>query len=80
VTYYFAFLGVKSETRNYGTISTMITDIGYKPSETHKWTYGFHRYSAKFIAQLVEKLVEDYLEVVSIRLLRKHSTTFCENP
>lgn len=35
--------------------------VGYKPSETNKWTHGFHRYPAKFIPQLVEKLIADYL-------------------
>lgn len=35
--------------------------IGYKPSDTSKWTHGFHRYPAKFIPQLVEKLLDEYL-------------------
>lgn len=34
---------------------------GYKPSDTGKWTHGFHRYPAKFIPQLVEKLLDEYL-------------------
>lgn len=33
----------------------------YKPSETGKWTHSYHRYPAKFIPQLVEKLFETYL-------------------
>lgn len=34
----------------------------YKPSETGKWTHGYHRYPAKFIPQLVEKLVDEYIQ------------------
>jgi hypothetical protein len=26
--------------------------IGYKPSDTGKWTHNYHRYPAKFIPQL----------------------------
>lgn len=33
-----------------------------KPSETSKWTHGYHRYAAKFIPQLVEKLFDEYLD------------------
>lgn len=33
----------------------------YRPSETTKWTHGYHRYPAKFIPQLVEKLFDEYL-------------------
>jgi len=29
-------------------------------SDTRKWTHGYHRYPAKFIPQLVEKLLDDY--------------------
>ena len=32
-----------------------------KPSETGKWTHDYHRYPAKFIPQLVEKLINEYL-------------------
>lgn len=32
-----------------------------KPSETNKWTHCYHRYPAKFIPQLVEKLLDEYL-------------------
>jgi DNA modification methylase len=31
-----------------------------KPSDTSKWTHGYHRYPAKFIPQLVEKLLDEY--------------------
>ena len=33
----------------------------YKPSKTGKWTHGYHRYPAKFIPQLVEKLIDEYI-------------------
>jgi len=33
----------------------------YKPSDTGKWTHGYHRYPAKFIQQLVEKLIDEYV-------------------
>ena len=32
-----------------------------KPSDTGKWTHGYHRYPAKFIPQLVEKLIDTYI-------------------
>ena len=32
-----------------------------KPSDTGKWTHNYHRYPAKFIPQLVEKLIDDYI-------------------
>ena len=32
-----------------------------KPSETGKWTHDYHRYPAKFIPQLVEKLIGEYV-------------------
>jgi len=35
--------------------------IGYKPSDTGKWTHNYHRYPAKFIPQLVEKLFDEYI-------------------
>ncbi len=35
--------------------------IGYKPSDTGKWTHGYHRYPAKFIPQLVERLMDIYI-------------------
>ncbi len=35
--------------------------IGYKPSDTGKWTHDYHRYPAKFIPQLVERLIDDYI-------------------
>ena len=34
----------------------------YKPSDTGKWTHGYHRYPAKFIPQLVERLMDECLE------------------
>lgn len=33
----------------------------YKPSQTGKWTHSYHRYPAKFIPQLVEKLIDEYI-------------------
>jgi len=33
----------------------------YKPSDTGKWTNSYHRYPAKFIPQLVEKLIDEYI-------------------
>lgn len=33
---------------------------GYTPKDTSKWTHGYHRYPAKFIPQLVEKLLDTY--------------------
>jgi len=35
--------------------------IEYRPSDTSKWTHGYHRYPAKFIPQLVEKLCNEYI-------------------
>jgi len=35
--------------------------VEYKPSDTGKWTHGYHRYPAKFIPQLVERLVDEYI-------------------
>lgn len=35
--------------------------IEYKPSDTGKWSHGFHRYPAKFIPQLVERLIDEYV-------------------
>jgi sulfatase maturation enzyme AslB (radical SAM superfamily) len=35
--------------------------IEYKPSDTSKLTHCYHRYPAKFIPQLVEKLMDEYL-------------------
>ena len=32
-----------------------------KPSDTGKWTHGYHRYPAKFIPQLVERLMDTYI-------------------
>jgi DNA modification methylase len=33
----------------------------YKPSQTRKWSHGYHRYPAKFIPQLVEKLIDEHI-------------------
>jgi len=33
----------------------------YKFSDTGKWTHNYHRYPAKFIPQLVEKLIDEYV-------------------
>ncbi len=38
--------------------------IEYKPSDTSKLTHCYHRYPAKFIPQLVERLMDEYLEGV----------------
>jgi len=35
--------------------------VEYKPSDTSKWTHNYHRYPAKFIPQLVEKLIDEYI-------------------
>ncbi len=37
--------------------------VGYKPSDTGKWTHSYHRYPAKFIPQLVERLIDEYVSV-----------------
>ena len=34
---------------------------GFKPKDTGKWTHCYHRYPAKFIPQLVERLIEEYI-------------------
>ncbi len=34
----------------------------FKPSDTGKWTHDYHRYPAKFIPQLVEKLIDEYIQ------------------
>jgi DNA modification methylase len=33
----------------------------YKPSQIRKWSHGYHRYPAKFIPQLVEKLIDEHI-------------------
>jgi len=35
--------------------------IEYKTSDTSKWTHNYHRYPAKFIPQLVESLIDEYI-------------------
>ena len=37
------------------------TFVECKPSDTGKWTHSYHRYPAKFIPQLVEKLIDEYI-------------------
>lgn len=34
----------------------------YNKLDTNKWTHGYHRYPAKFIPQLVEKLLDEYVK------------------
>jgi len=41
---------------------------GYKPSDTGKWTHGYHHYPAKFIPQLVEKLIDEYISNENIHI------------
>ncbi|MCR4421851.1 MAG: site-specific DNA-methyltransferase [Exilispira sp.] len=33
----------------------------FKPSDTGKWSHNYHRYPAKFIPQLVERLIDEYV-------------------
>jgi len=37
--------------------------VGYKPSDTGKWTHDYHRYPAKFIPQLVGRLIDEYISL-----------------
>ncbi len=46
---------------NTKTVDEEWSFIGCKPSETGKWTHDYHRYPAKFIPQLVEKLIDEYI-------------------
>ena len=39
-----------------------------KPSDTGKWTHDYHRYPAKFIPQLVERLFDEYLPTRDARV------------
>jgi hypothetical protein len=41
---------------------------GAKPSDTGKWTHDYHRYPAKFIPQLVERLFNEYLPARDARV------------
>ncbi len=41
---------------------------GCTPSQTGKWTHDFHRYPAKFIPQLVEKLLDEYIESEDVHI------------
>lgn len=38
----------------------------YKQSDTSKWTNCYHRYPAKFIPQLVEKLFDEYIKTENV--------------
>lgn len=40
----------------------------FKPSDTSKWTHGYHRYPAKFIPQLVEKLCDEYITTEQVHI------------
>ncbi len=56
----------KVATRNFHLFNTKEVDeswsfVEYKPSDTGKWTHGYHRYPAKFIPQLVERLFDEYI-------------------
>ena len=46
---------------NTKSIDTGWSFAEYKPSDTGKWTHDYHRYPAKFIPQLVEKLIDEYV-------------------
>ena len=46
---------------NQTPIDKMWSFSNCKPSDTGKWTHGYHRYPAKFIPQLVERLMDDYI-------------------
>jgi len=46
---------------NTKSIDTGWSFAEYKPSDTGKWTHDYHRYPAKFIPQLVEKLMDEYI-------------------
>jgi len=41
---------------------------GITPSQTGKWSHNFHRYPAKFIPQLVEKLFDEYIHQDSVHI------------
>jgi len=42
--------------------------VGYKPSDTGKWTHDYHRYPAKFIPQLIERLIDEYVHQKDARI------------
>jgi len=46
---------------NTKNIDTEWSFVEYKPSDTGKWSHDYHRYPAKFIPQLVEKLIDEYV-------------------
>jgi len=41
---------------------------GFKPSDTGKWTHCYHRYPAKFIPQLVEALIQEYITYENVHI------------
>jgi len=41
---------------------------GFKPSDTGKWTHCYHRYPAKFIPQLVEALIQEYITYEKVHI------------
>jgi len=41
---------------------------GFKPSDAGKWTHCYHRYPAKFIPQVVEALIQEYIESESAHI------------
>jgi len=41
---------------------------GFKPSDTGKWTHCYHRYPAKFIPQLVEALIKEYITYENVHI------------
>lgn len=40
----------------------------YTRQDTSKWTHNYHRYPAKFIPQLVEKLIDEYITTKSAHI------------
>ncbi|MGC9123581.1 MAG: DNA methyltransferase [Thermoplasmata archaeon] len=39
-----------------------------RPSETGKWTHSYHRYPTKFIPQIVEKLMDEYVSKENVHI------------
>jgi DNA modification methylase len=42
--------------------------VEYKASDTGRWTHDYHRYPAKFIPQLVERLVDEYVSGEDVQI------------
>jgi DNA modification methylase len=57
---------------NTKNIDTEWSFAEYKPSDTGKWTHDYHRYPAKFIPQLVEKLIDEYITSKDITSKEAH--------